>query len=62
MLVNHLSRGADAFRMDGQLQANLSRRCLQLDLRDLPHFVLKTQNQAEDYAIVEYAPWKVGRQ
>ncbi|BFO04685.1 hypothetical protein KNHN1_30630 [Pseudomonas guariconensis] len=52
----------DAFRLDGQLQADLSRRCMQLDLRDMPSFMLEAQAPAENHTVVEYAPWKVGRQ
>ncbi|KIY41089.1 hypothetical protein TZ03_09340 [Pseudomonas sp. 10-1B] len=52
----------DDFRLDGQLQAELNRRCMALDLHSLPGFKVDTDGVAKGYSELEYAPWKVGRQ
>ncbi|WP_449432216.1 hypothetical protein [Pseudomonas putida] len=51
----------DAFRLDGQLQARLTSRCLQLDLQQIPAFSSNQGVPAEGYSVIDYAPWKVGR-
>ncbi|MFJ4456287.1 hypothetical protein ACIP1G_20690 [Pseudomonas sp. NPDC089392] len=51
----------DDFRLDGQLQAELNRRCMALDLFSLPGFKADTDGVAKGYSELEYAPWKVGR-
>ncbi|MBP2262966.1 hypothetical protein [Pseudomonas sp. BP8] len=52
---------ADAFRMDGGLQARLSSACMALNLQRMPGFALDPQGKIEGFSLVEYAPWKVGR-
>ncbi|CAM4115126.1 hypothetical protein CCOS865_03609 [Pseudomonas reidholzensis] len=52
---------ADAFRMDGGLQSRLSSACMALDLQRMPGFAPDPQGKMEGFALVEYAPWKVGR-
>ncbi|MNM82737.1 hypothetical protein D3C81_947760 [compost metagenome] len=52
----------DAFRLDGNLQAQLNSRCMKLDLSQMPGFSPNEQGKAEGYSELDYAPWKVGRQ
>ncbi|MNO75807.1 hypothetical protein D3C76_668690 [compost metagenome] len=52
----------DAFRLDGHLQAELNNRCMQLDLSRMPGFVADEHGRAKGSSVVDYAPWKVGRQ
>lgn len=56
----HPSR-PDDFRLDGQLQAELNRHCMALDLANLPGFKAGSEGVAKGYSELEYAPWKVGR-
>ncbi|GHS80196.1 hypothetical protein PAGU2196_10300 [Pseudomonas sp. PAGU 2196] len=51
-----------AFRLDGNLQAQLNSRCMKLDLSTMPGFSTNEQGTAEGYSELDYAPWKVGRQ
>lgn len=51
----------DAFRLDSALQARLNSACLGLDLQAMPGFAPDPHGRVEGYALVEYAPWKVGR-
>lgn len=50
----------DAFRLDGELQAQLNNRCMTLDLISLPGFKPDIDGLAKGYSELEYAPWKVG--
>ncbi|MNE62210.1 hypothetical protein D3C80_1574790 [compost metagenome] len=50
----------DAFRLDGNLQAQLNSRCMKLDLSKMPGFSSNEQGKAEGYSEVDYAPWMVG--
>lgn len=49
------------FRLDGNLQAQLNSRCMQLNLSQMPGFSTNEQGKAEGYSEMDYAPWKVGR-
>ncbi|CAM3130629.1 hypothetical protein ACU5P1_14340 [Pseudomonas plecoglossicida] len=51
----------DAFRLDGNLQAQLNSRCMALDLSKMPGFAYDEQGVASGYSEVDYAPWRVGR-
>ena len=51
----------DAFRLDGNLQAQLNSRCMALDLRKMPGYVTDERGLASGYSEVDYAPWRVGR-
>ncbi|WP_125929982.1 hypothetical protein [Pseudomonas putida] len=51
----------DAFRMDGALQARLNRQCLNLDLGQMPGFAPDAHGNFAGNGLLEYAPWKVGR-
>ncbi|MFJ2983528.1 MULTISPECIES: hypothetical protein [unclassified Pseudomonas] len=51
----------DAFRLDGNLQAQLNSRCMALDLSKLPGFEADAQGLATGYTEMDYAPWRVNR-
>lgn len=51
----------DAFRLDGNLQAQLNSRCMALDLSKLPGFEVDAQGLATGYTEMDYAPWRVNR-
>lgn len=51
----------DAFRLDGNLQAQLNSRCMALDMRKMPGFATDERGLARGYSEVDYAPWRVGR-
>ncbi|MCV4271246.1 hypothetical protein OH710_01205 [Pseudomonas capsici] len=50
----------EAFELDGDLQARLSAQCKQMNLRQLPGFMVNPQGMAEGIVRVEYMPWKGG--
>ncbi|WDY56022.1 hypothetical protein [Pseudomonas sp. PSKL.D1] len=47
----------DAFRLEGELQARLTQRCMALDLSQMPGFATGGQGDS----VLDYAPWRVGR-
>ncbi|MFJ4156936.1 hypothetical protein ACIPZF_19335 [Pseudomonas sp. NPDC089752] len=51
----------DAFKLDGNLQAQLNSRCMALDLSKLPGFEVDEQGLATGYSEMNYAPWRVNR-
>lgn len=51
----------DAFRLDGNLQAQLNSRCMALDLSTMPTFEVDAQGLAKGYSEMDYAPWLVNR-
>jgi hypothetical protein len=51
----------DDFRLDGDLQARLNKRCMALDLSRMPGFSPDMHGVAKGSSKMEYAPWRVGR-
>lgn len=51
----------DDFRLDGDLQARLTHRCMALDLSLMPGFSPDMHGVANGSSKMEYAPWRVGR-